>query len=507
MDSERLMHMEPDLEMLSEALKEQGMDCHIHAGTETRYRGIRLFTGAVDPSARLLYLVRPEDAERFPVACACVCPIPVEGCPCLVCPGADITTLLDSLNTLFNRYVEWEQRLDGLVFQNVPLTVLCEAGAEFLDNPVCVHDDWFVMVARSRELPQVLPPDSIMSSEREFLPRIIVEDFMNDTEYLETFSQREPHIWDSTPDQPPSLYVNLWSGEVYRGRLLAVQYHRPFRRSDFMVAEVLGQRVMALLDRKQLGVDRLHRGMDDIVFDILSGKTPENEEVTRLMNSLAWDPQDRVVCVRLNAQRDEDSAIQEHALHSELFQVFPKAYIMFNEREQCVLLNLTRFPISRAMLSHSLSPLCRDYCLYAGISSPMDGLREWHAAWLEARYALDRAFERRDDKWIVSFSDCALDMALGSLQPPLLPWHLVAPELRVLMEYDAQKGTQYFDTLRVYLLEERDIPRASEKLIIHRTTLLYRLKKIEQLISLNLEDPWYRLNLMLSLRILESDRT
>ena len=48
------------------------------------------------------------------------------------------------------------------------------------------------------------------------------------------------------------------------------------------------------------------------------------------------------------------------------------------------------------------------------------------------------------------FAQEALDMALGSLQPPLLPRHLVAPELRALMEYDAQKGTQYFDTLRVY---------------------------------------------------------
>ena len=507
MDSERLMHMEPDLKMLAEALMDQGTDCHIIGNADTRFRGVRLFTGTVDPTARLLYLLRPEDAPRFPIACACVCPIPLEGCPCLVCPGENVIDLLDRLNALFSRFVEWEHRLDELVYQNVPLTALCEAGAQMLDNPVCVHDDWFVMVARSRELPEVLQPDSIMSSEREFLPRIIVEDFMNDTDYLETFSQREPQVWDGTPDQPPSLYVNLWSGKVYRGRLLVVQFHRPFRRSDFMVAEVLAQRVMALLDRKQLGVDRPHRGMDDIVFDILSGNMPEAEEVTRLMNSLNWNPQDRVVCVRLNAQRDDDSAIQEHALHSELFQVFPHAYIMFNEREQCVLLNLTQSPINRAMLSHSLSPLCRDYCLYAGMSSPVDGLREWHAAWLEARYALDRAFARRDEKWIVAFSDCALDMALGSLQPPLLPRHLVAPELRVLMEYDAQKGTQYFDTLRVYLLEERDIPRASEKLIIHRTTLLYRLKKIEQLISLNLEDPWYRLNLMLSLRILESDRT
>lgn len=503
-----LKHMEPDLEMVAEMLREQGIICRIHGkADDTRFNGVRLYTGKVDPASRLLYVLRPEDAERFPFARACVCPARVDGTPCLHCPGMDVAALLDQLNALFERFQKWEQRLDELVYQNVTMAALCEAGADILDNPVCVHDDWFVMIARSRELPEVLPPDTIMTSEREFLPKIIIDEFAGDTEYLETYALRTPQIWDSTPNQQPWLYVNLWAGEVYRGRLLVVQYHRALRKSDFAVAEVLAQRVMALLDRKQLGIDRPHRGMDDIVFDILSGIQPEADEITRLMESLNWNIQDRVVCIRLKEQLDEDIAILDHALHNELFQAFPHGYIMFYEREQCVLLNLTRSPSSLAMIRHALAPLCRDYCLYAGMSSPVDGLREWHVAWTEAKHALNRAYERRDEKWIVPFSDCTLELLIGSLQPPLQPRHVIAPELTALMEFDAKNDTQYFDTLRVFLLEERNIPRASERLIIHRTTLLYRLRKIENIVTLNLDDPWRRLYLLLSLKILERNRT
>ena len=74
-----------------------------------------------------------------------------------------------------------------------------------------------------------------------------------------------------------------------------------------------------------------------------------------------------------------------------------------------------------------------------------------------------------------------------------------------MMENDRQKGTQYFETFREYLLNERDIPKTSEKLIIHRTTLLYRLKKIQAMLNANLEDPWERLYLTLSLWILEHE--
>ena len=508
MASEALRHMEPDLEMVAELLRDSGVPCRLHGAADAaRFRDVRLYNGGTEADARTLYLVRPEDAESFPFARACVCSARVDGAPCLHCPGMDTAALLDQLSALFDRLRRWEQRLDELVYQNVTLAALCECGAEMLENPVCVHDDWFVMVARSKELADVLPPDTIMTSEREFLPRAVIEDFANDTEYLETYQSRTPQIWDSTPDQQPWLYVNLWAGEVYRGRLLVVQHRRALRKLDLLLSDVLAQRVLALLDRKQLGVDRPHRGLDDIVFDILSGTQPDADEIGRLLGSLNWNAGDRVVCVRLREQRDGGSAILDHALHSELFQAFPTGYIMFNDREQCVLLNLTRAPMRLAMIRHALSPLCRDYCLYAGMSSPVDGLREWHVAWLQARQALNQACERRDDKWIVLFSDCALEVMLNSLQPPLQPRHMVAPELIALMEYDRDNDTQYFDTLRAYLLEERNIPRTSERLIIHRTTLLYRLRRIEKLVTLNLDDPWRRLYLTLSLRILEGDRT
>ena len=73
------------------------------------------------------------------------------------------------------------------------------------------------------------------------------------------------------------------------------------------------------------------------------------------------------------------------------------------------------------------------------------------------------------------------------------------------MDHDRETGTQYFETLRTYLLQERDIPRTSEKLIIHRTTLQYRLKKIQSLTELDLDDTWQRLYLLLSLWIMERD--
>ena len=79
-------------------------------------------------------------------------------------------------------------------------------------------------------------------------------------------------------------------------------------------------------------------------------------------------------------------------------------------------------------------------------------------------------------------------------------------KLTELIQYDRQNGTQYYETLLAYLIAERNIPKTAEALIIHRTTLTYRLKKISELIKVNLDDPNQRQYLLLSFFILEHER-
>ena len=138
-----------------------------------------------------------------------------------------------------------------------------------------------------------------------------------------------------------------------------------------------------------------------------------------------------------------------------------------------------------------------------GLSSPVNGLRELSIAYRQAGAALEQAFRLRSEKWVIPFSDCALEYLIGQLPPDMPLRHLVAPELIQLKAHDAEKDTQYFDTLSAYLLNERDIPRTSRALIIHRTTLLYRLRKLQAIAAMDLDDPAKRLQLLISLWILD----
>ena len=506
MEKYTLAHMNPNLAMAAQAFP----GCIVHdSGKGQSYLDVRIFNSALPMSEKILYLVRGADAASFPGdAYASICQVPIAGeADRITASGLTDGQVLDQAMAFFSRCREQEQLLDELVFQGATLQQLCEAGADLLDNPVYIHDDWFMVLAQSSQVDDVLTPEYTMTSQRGFLPRVIVDDLQFDSDYLETYTTHDVQLWHNPSRAADCLYVNLWDGAIYRGRLLVMETNHPFRPSDYRLAEVLAQRAMSCLHYRSGAADTSFRSMDDVISDLLQNRQPDGGQLRRLLDQLGWDEDDPYVCLNVASQEDTPSTIQEHSLHSDLFRYFPNSYVLLQDHRQYVILNMRRLAIPYTMLRHTLAPLCRDHLLYAGISSPAQGVRDIHVAFTQAQIALETCFRCRGDRWIRLFSHCALAHIVDNFRSPLTIGQALSPALYALRDYDQAHGTPYFETLRAYLLCERDIPRTSQMLIIHRTTLLYRLKKIAGLVSLNLDDPGQRLYLLLSLWIMDRKHT
>ena len=503
MGSKKPGGMLPTLPAIAEDLALAGLTVRLQArDPDRRYRGVRLLTAGTQGDPDYLYILQGDREPGKGTACAAVRPVTGEA-EHLYCPGLEVGALLELLLELFSDYQDRERQLNDLICAGGGLAELCELGQTLLDNPVFIHDDWFIVNGMSRGVRQIVDRDQ----KRAFisggaLAQGIVEEFKGDEDYLHTYDAEGAQLWKGGGNGPDSLYVNLREGELFKGRLLVLQQDRPFRVRDRIVLEEMGAKAEFLLSRKTPD-QQTYPGMDQMMYRLLQGDVLSPAELEKVLRPLKWEPHDDYVCIRVKNQEQTVPAIAEHALHASLFTLLPGSYVLLAKREQWVVLNVTRSAMDRGQLRHRIAPLCRDYCLYAGISSPVRGIGQLRAAKLQAGIALRQAFRTRDEKWIVPFSDCAWDYVLDNLPDGLQPIHLVSPEMLTLRRHDRQKGTQYYETFRCYLLSERDVTRTAEALIIHRTTLQYRLKKIQALIHADLEDPWNRVRLMLSLRILE----
>ncbi len=498
-----LCRLLPNFEIIAEAFP--GCSSWI-PDPQRSYQTLKLFHNQEILDEQAVYLLKKEDADRFPRnQYSYICTETISGnANHICCPHWKEEDILVCVLNLFAALREQEIQLDQLVYQDASLKELCEVGSKMLGNPVYLHDDWFIALAMSTQVDEMMEPEYVMSSTSGFVPQAIIDDFKYDNEYLETYSHHSPQIWQSTANDPRSLYVNLWEGSIYRGRLLVLERNHPIQKRDFLLAELIAQHATRLLRKRNPGTNQ-NRSMDDFIHQLLQGKPIDPVDLNQILRSLNWNSTDQFCVIRVQSQQGFSSAM-DHFLHSDLFRSFPKCYILLNSYQQCLILNLTSQRTTLPVIRHTLSPLCRDYCLYAGISSPVTTIQNLHLAYSQSGIALDEAFRLRNQRWIIPFSDCALDYWFEHLSGELKIQDLISPEISYLMQYDKENGTEYFITLQEYLLQERNIPRTSEKLIIHRTTLLYRLKKIQSLVSLDLDDPKNRLYLLMSLHVLKNSR-
>lgn len=79
----------------------------------------------------------------------------------------------------------------------------------------------------------------------------------------------------------------------------------------------------------------------------------------------------------------------------------------------------------------------------------------------------------------------------------------VCKDLLEMVEEDLKDETQLVKTLYYYLLEERSLMKAGEKIGVHRNSIVYRMNKIEETYNFNLEDREVRQNLIASLELLK----
>lgn len=77
------------------------------------------------------------------------------------------------------------------------------------------------------------------------------------------------------------------------------------------------------------------------------------------------------------------------------------------------------------------------------------------------------------------------------------------PALLTLMDFDKKNGTSYVQTLFVFSGNMNNHMDTANTLHIHRNTLIYRLKKIEEIMGISLNDSYIILHILMSFRILE----
>ena len=497
-----------NLQMIVDFLEEQAWKCLVHKPNETPVlTRCLLYYGQQDLSVDTLYVIQEGMEEDFPAdRFSYITTTSLRGeAPHIRSVKCNFPELLNQMLSIFAYYADMERELSNTISNGGGISELCAVASKYLHNPVYVHDNMFCVIGQAS-----CSEDMFEYNERTrkyHIPLWLINEFKFDETYKSTVEKRQAGIWGNDPFYTTvrSLYVNLWEGKEYLGRLVIDEVQSSIRPGQCRAAEFLAGYMMLWIKKQNLSNQHISNSYEQTFIDLLTDGETDERDLKTILGILDWKFEDRYLCLKLQSQNNNDAFRSDLAINSRLSSVI-SGYVSFHYQQKlCVLINLSVSGLEQGELRLRLAPLIRDSCLYVGISNPVDGIYAIRRGFIQADIAMDYITGADSSDWMVPFSACALHYIQRSACQKLPAKMVVHPVLLELLEYDRIQGAQYYETLRVYLLCERNIPATAAALIIHRTTLTYRLGKIAELTRLNLDNANLRLYLLMSYQLLEQE--
>ena len=145
-----------------------------------------------------------------------------------------------------------------------------------------------------------------------------------------------------------------------------------------------------------------------------------------------------------------------------------------------------------------------------GVGTPITQLTEIRRSVTEARRSLQIVHACQRQSTIRSYDDIGIYRLLFELQDQEEFGNIMNGIIRRMKEYDLVNNENLVETLRIYLENDRNIGTSAAQMFLHRNTLKYRLKKIEEILMCDLSDVNTCFNLRLAFKIecfLQSEKT
>ncbi|MCI8549939.1 MAG: hypothetical protein HFI68_04990 [Lachnospiraceae bacterium] len=410
----------------------------------------------------------------------------------------DFFEVYKSLREIYDSFYVWESRLLALFLKSPTIQDILQCSYPVFERPILVLNSSFQYVA------SVLTEEKRWKNDRWNHPYTKLEP----EAFLTFLKQEEPSMDTHGPfpmelDEGTVLCVNLFdSSDEYIGCLYIEEAGRPFVSGEEKLAEQLAGMIEKAVELSPSLLNN-ERGSLKKILQNLMDEMPLGPNQKLLLKSSRY--RQNYLCLSIHCLK-QFSALPVSYICSVMESLFPDS--TFFEQNTTI---LGLIPAGHLNGDSPLSPetagklssLMEEMQLCAGVSNPFPDLYMLRTYYFQAEAAIENGQLYAPGQNVYVFSDYALsEMVVNSFGG--FPVEAYFPTgFRKLLEHDRESEVSYLETLSLFLDENMSYAKASRRLFIHRSTLIERMNRIQQELSLNLEDPDKRLQLLIILKALQ----
>ncbi len=402
-------------------------------------------------------------------------------------------------------------RLDGISFgvlkKIIDVKSLKECvsyAAEILGNPVVIVDPAFCLMAYSQyEFGWDQGWDDLFHRggySYEYLASIT----NYDKEKMPELTRGVPTIGRHAQSENRRVAVRIYSEDIMLGTLVVIEACRPFTSTDSELAYIFAKTAGHIIAEQRFGCrPRKYRSLYPLLTDRLNGILNDQKAFDEVLEYIGLPSNSiyRVVLVDMSnyyIQKKSPDTLKDF-----MATLAPNIQSLFYGGNILVLLPLSRIKnigwlfgtLDQTLLSWGLSAAVSDkfhrpfdipeYYRQAKVTltlkKKLDG-GGWEFLWGREQYSsLLFYYDLRFMDMVETALSAVPDRHISSL---------CDDRMMEILEYDRIYDTKYMKTLWVYLNNDKNGLKASQKMGVHRNTTNYRLRKIEELFNIDFTDSW-----------------
>lgn len=413
----------------------------------------------------------------------------------------EIAEFMNDMQEIFDTADGWERKIHDLMLEHAGMERLLQVTSEFLQNPLTVIGLDFNFVAEAGS--KYLPPRARLYTDEGLNVEYVNALLQNET-YREMADTHETVMFPAYISGCRSMNRNLFVDEKATHRLILTECRVEITQGVICVLDILSEKLEFLLTHEEEETDP-DRDIEQIFVRVLSDRTADYMQISRELSELGWGGNHEYMCLILQITYLNQQNLSTKAISRYIKKKLGDSVSFLYQDEIVVFFDLTRLGMNQEEVAGKLVYFIRDTYLKAGYSRVMTGHMNLRRQYVQAKTALDVGSRKKPYLWIHYFSQVAMTYILEQATKRL-PGTMICHEgLLELKKHDEENQTQYMETLRVYLEQHLSATQAARELFIHRSTFLYRLDRIREILQSDLDDPEEIFYLELSFRLLEQE--
>lgn len=413
-------------------------------------------------------------------------------------PG--IFSVYNELQKIYDKFESWENKLRDELEQEESFDIrrIIEIGSMMLENNIYVSNQLLEIFYSSEIVSQPNGPIRVSVSDVLIHPTMKIMEHVR--ELLKKESATEVPYLSSVRWEGSRMYsYNLYPLGHYVGTVFVVEKYRPFRQSDFSIADRFFF-YFQLAFQKHLRSFRPESADVTALHSLFHGEPLSEIEQKQFL----LQPGERWICFKVRERNGKRLVYLPRDIICAIIRaLMPKtAYTAIHNDTITGLLRIQdEKSETSAGATVALQEIIRRMGYIGGFSSATTDLSKIKDCLLQANYAMELRMQGGQTEPMCFFNDHILQYMISECTCHLPPESLYSRGLLALIEHDSLRGTNYMDTLDIYLSNEMNITRTAESLHLHRTSVIKRLNRIEQQLGESLNDSdvclYYRICLYL----------